>query len=389
MVIAPAPGMAKTSAPLETPLRDKLDQLARFEPTGFPVISLYLDLTADQHGRETHEVFCRKAFAERLKALAPDSPEHGSVLADIDRIDAYLAGVPRSANGLVIFASAGSGDFFETVQLDVPLGEHWLFVGTVPHLYPLARVADQYPRYAVVALDTNHARILVFALGAVEKRDEVTGVKTRRSDMGGMSQARYQRHAENFHLHHVRDVASALDRVVREDAVQHVVLAGDEVVIPMLKEKLTPAVAEKIVDVIPLDRQADDNRLARTTLDVLRRSDAQNDVERVEAVLGAWRAGGLGVAGPHATMTALQQGQVDELLMVASPTALTAVQSLPDAAPVVAETSAPNVPDDRQLQLAHELVTGAHATGARVRIIEDPALLEEHGGVAASLRFRI
>jgi peptide subunit release factor 1 (eRF1) len=41
------------------------------------------------------------------------------------------------------------------------------------------------------------------------------------------------------------------------------------------------------------------------------------------------------------------------------------------------------------LRLADELVTRARNTAARVRIIEDPQLLKDHGGVAAMLRFRI
>jgi peptide subunit release factor 1 (eRF1) len=45
--------------------------------------------------------------------------------------------------------------------------------------------------------------------------------------------------------------------------------------------------------------------------------------------------------------------------------------------------------DETQLKLADELVTRAQQTSARVRIIEDPALLKEFGGVGALLRFRI
>ena len=64
----------------------------------------------------------------------------------------------RSANGVAIFACSARG-LFETLQLDVPFEDHWLFVGSVPHLYPLARVNDQYPRYAALVVDTNSARL--------------------------------------------------------------------------------------------------------------------------------------------------------------------------------------------------------------------------------------
>ena len=105
------------------------------------------------------------------------------------------------------------------------------------------------------------------------------------------------------------------------------------------------------------------------------------------------RSGGLGVAGPESTISAFQLGQVDELIIAASPETLKSVQTLPDdAAPgaVAADTSAPQgMPDEGRLKLSDELVTRAQQTGARIRFIEDAALLAGIGGVGALLRFRI
>ncbi len=108
-------------------------------------------------------------------------------------------------------------------------------------------------------------------------------------------------------------------------------------------------------------------------------------------LVDAWRGGGLGVVGPEATLRALLMGQVEELLIVATADALKPVQQpLGDASePMTTDTSAPNAASDKQLQLSDDLVTRAQQTGARVRIIEDSELLLEHGGVGATLRFRI
>jgi peptide subunit release factor 1 (eRF1) len=385
--------MAKSSPAFDTPLRDRLEKLAAFEPQDVPVLSLYLNLAADQHGRDNYDVFIRKAFAERLKAFGGNSAERASFERDIERIENYLAEeVHRSANAVAVFACAGAGEFFETIQLDVPLEEHWLFVGSVPHIYPLARIVDQYPRYASVILDTYQARIFVFSAGGVEKREEVTGTKTRRNSMGGWSQARYQRHAENFHLHHVKEVVEVLDRIVRADNIQHIIAAGDDVVVPLLKQQLPQHLLEKLVDVLKLERYAPEDEIVEATLELLRHRDAETDAERVAELIGAWQSNGLGVVGPEATLSALQLGQVDELLITSTPRELKPVQTLPDdAAPgrVAAETSAPAAIDEGRLKLSDELVTRAQQTGAHVRMIEDAELLKEFGGVGALLRFRI
>ena len=385
--------MTKSRSTLDTPLREQLDKLVAFQGQEAPVVSLYLNLAPDQHGRDNFEVFCRKAFADQLKVYNERSPQRANLEGDFERIRTYLANdINRSANGVAIFSSAGAGDFFEAVQLDVPIDDHWLFIGSVPHVYPLMRLIDQYPRYASVVLDTNQARIFVFGLGTVEQRQEVKGVKTRRSSMGGWSQARYQRRAENFHLHHVKEVVDTLDRVVRTDNIQHLVVVGDDVVVPMVKEALPQHLAEKVVDVLRLDRHAGEDEIVEATLDALRQKDAETDKERVEQLINAWQGGGLGAVGPEATMRALQMGQVDELLIAAAPDVLKPVQKMPDDAapePVATDTTAPAAATDQQLQLSQELVARAQQTGARVRIIEDAEVLRDHGGVGAILRFRI
>jgi peptide subunit release factor 1 (eRF1) len=384
--------MAKTSPALATPLRQQLDKLAAYEPQDVPVISLYLNLAPDQHGRDNYDAFIRKAFAEHLKAFKESSAERASLERDLERISGYLSDeVHRSSNGLAVFASSGAGEFFEAIQLDVPLDEHWLFIGSVPHLYPLVKVIDQYPRYASVLLDTHRARIFVFGLGAVERREQLTSEKTRRNSMGGWSQARYQRRAENVHLLHVKEVVDTLERIVQRDNIQHIILAGDDVVVPLLKEKLPKHLEAKLVDVLSLERDAGEDEIIEATLEVLRQKDAESDAERVQELIGAWQSSGLGVVGPEGTLKALQMGQVEELLISGTPQDLRATKLPDDAAPghVKAETSGATTAAESQLKLADELVTRAQQTSARVRFIEDPELLKAFGGVGALLRFRI
>jgi peptide chain release factor subunit 1 len=327
-------------------------------------------MRADQHGRANHTVFLRKAFAERTDAFAGEARQ--SVDRDIARITAFLeADVRKSANGLALFACAARDDFFEAMLLDAPVEENQLFVGDVPHLYPLARINDQFPRYAALLVNTNSARLFVFGLGTTEAQQQVVNVKTRRTTMGGWSQARYQRHIENFHLLHMKEVVDVLDRVVREESLTQIVISCDEVARPTLMDQLPKHLADKIVDVVSLDIRAPEHQVLADTLEALRVQDAVTDGEHVESMLDAWRGGGLGVAGPHATKRALEMGQVEELIITAVPTLLKA------PSPEAAEG------------LANELVTKAQQTSARVRFIEDPALLADVGGVGALLRFRI
>ena len=136
--------------------------------------------------------------------------------------------------------------------------------------------------------------------------------KTRRSSQGGWSQARYQRRAGNFHLDHIKEVVDTPDRVVRVDRIQQIVVSGDEVAIPLLKRQLPQHLAEKVVDVVRMERHVGEPDILDRTFAAVREKDAETDAEKVQELMDEWRSGGLGVAGPEATLRAFQMGQVDE-----------------------------------------------------------------------------
>ena len=368
-----------------------MELLAALEPSPFPVISLYLSLAANQNGREEYGPFVRKVFKDRARALREQSPERESFDRDVARIQEHLERPDFTAGqALAIFASSGA-DLFEIIPLDAPIAEHALFISSVPHLYPLARLIENYPRYAAVMLDTNKARIFVFG-GETEQEKKIVGEKTRRTSKGGWSQARYQRRAENFHMLHVKEVVDTLDRIVREEGIQHIVVASADVALPILREQLPKELADKIVEIGPHE-ESESGSFVERTLAALREKDAETDAEKVQELMDAWKSGGLGVAGPEATLSAFQLGQVDELIITGSPDTLKPVQQLPeDAAPgdVQVVTSNPaGAGDEAQLKLSDELITRAQQTAARIRFIEDASLLADVGGVGALLRFRI
>lgn len=373
-------------------LMDHLDELAAFEPNGFPFISLYLNMQPDQHGRDNFESFVRKEFNARAKSFAPESLELASFKHDTARIRSYLGNEVRpSANGLAIFACAGADDYFKAVQLDAPIPRHRLHVNERPHLYPLTRVIDQHPRYVALLADTNSARLFVFGLGKVLDRQELHNVKMSRTQVGGWSQMRYQRHVDNYHLHHAKELVEMLDHVMREEAAEHIILAGDEVIIPLLREHLPGRLRERVIDVLRLDIRTPEHEVLKATMEALHEHNLQTDAERVRLLLDQYRGGGLAVIGLRDTAKALEQGQVDELLLSASAREIRYDEEEFDEASGDASSPVQPVFEDREPQLmaADLLVTHARQTGARVTFIEDPALLGGVGGVGALLRYRI
>ncbi len=371
-------------------LDEVVARLAAFKPSGFPVLSLYLNTEPDQDGRDNFGPFVRKELKSRARTFAPGTSERESYDADAKKIQEYLDGeLNASANGLAVFACAGA-DLFEAIQLDAPIGEHRLYVYSQPHLYHLARLNDEYPRYAAVLADTNSARIFVFGLGAMLAKHEVQNEKTRTVKVGGWSQQRYRRRTENFRAEHAEDVVRTLERVVREEKIPSIVLAGDEVIVPLLRDAMTQELSEKVVDVLKLDINAPDADVLRSTLETMREHDAQDDAGKARRLFEEHRAAGLASVGLAETLAALELGQVDELLISASLEQLHPEEE-EIAEPLAMHAGAASASNTatRSVMLPDELVTRAKQGGARVTFIEDPQLLAGVGGVGAFLRFRI
>ena len=348
-------------------LTDRLDVLARLEPAPFPLLSLYLNTESDGRGRPSYNLFLRKELRQRLKMYPERSADKESLERDVDRIEGYLAGELRpSTRGLAVFARSGT-DFFEALQLDVPFDRNRLVVANRPHLYPLARLDDEHPRYAALVVDTHVARIFVFCTGKTVRSEELQSPKTKHSKAGGWSQARFQRHVENVHLRHAKEVVERLDAIVAADAIDRVVLAGDEVIVPLLKAQLPERLAHKLVDVLRLDIRSPEHEVLAATLEALQRKDEQTDEAVVQNLIGEYRRESnkrLAIIGARQVLAALRLGQVDTLVIAAAPEQVTGAD-----------------------EAANDLVTMAEQTSASVRFIENPALLAEVGGVGAWLRY--
>jgi peptide chain release factor subunit 1 len=371
-------------------LHQLLDQLAAFIPTTLPVLSLYLNAQADQHGHDSFAAFVRKELPARAKTYPLRSPARASIDRDTERIQQYLQEeVQPSTNGIAIFACAGAEEFFEAVQLDVPITEHELYVDHQPHLYALARLLEQYRRYAVLLADTNAARLFVFGTGERMQAQEVQNTKVSHTRVGGWSQARYQRHVKNYHLHHAKEVVEALGQVVQQDKIEHIILAGDEVIIPVLREQMPPPLRDKVIDILRLDITTPEHAIVQAALVALREQDAKDDAEKVERLLDEFRSGGLAVIGVHDTLAALANGQVDELVISATVDNFQAEEDgdalLQARAPEGEANGSPTAP---AVIVADELVTRARQSSAHITFIENAALLADVGGVGARLRYR-
>lgn len=350
-----------------------LDRLADYESDSGSVVSVYLDLKPEQ------------ATQPFTAFLADAMKEHDDIVDELKKVSEFIETEKPSSQALAVFCSVKDPQLFEALQLDAPLGAHRLYIDHEPHVFPLERLADQYQSYAALLVNTNAARLYVFSAGAAERQITVKNKKGKRVSAGGWSQARYQRRVENLHTKHMKEVGDAVERLVREENIARVLVAGDEVALPLLREQLSAATRELLTEVAGVDIKTPEAEVFRVTLDAFREADQQGDQEHVDAVLNAYRSGGLGTVGLAGVKAALERGQVDRLLVPATPS-----KGAADRASTDADGTGPKEERSEIDEAAiEELVTLARRTDAAITFIEDARLLVPARHVAATLRYRI
>jgi peptide chain release factor subunit 1 len=354
--------------PDQADLKALIRRLAEATTSDALILSVYADIRPDAHGERPAERSELIAVRHRLRSiqatLEAHTPARESFDADLARIETYLESEDLAgAEGLALFACSGIGLWEELraqEAFDTQIG-----ASATADTFQLARLLDDSVSAVVAVVDTNTCRLFATRRGSLKELggpDEPPD-EHRRHDQGGWSQARYQRHIDMQDKRFAKEAAAAIEQLVRRERAQHLILAGDERVIPILEGELSEAARPLLDHVIHLPMRSSAQQVREEVLPILAALEESEGRELADTAIAEWLAGDLGVVGIAATMSALEMGQVDQL--------------------VIDETA--GIPEE----VRAELIRHAALTDASVEIVRDHAGLAQHEGVAATLRFRI
>jgi hypothetical protein len=243
----------------------------------------------------------------------------------------------------------------------------------MPLLVPLARLVAHEP--AIVALaDSNTLRLFVSQPGRLEELPAIDDAPDdyTRTEVGGWAQARYQRHVDEHRAEFARRAAAVIERSMAREDADRLVLAGDEVAIPRLREELAVATGERVRAALHLELRATRDEIEAKVLPVLDQLEADDARDTADRLVGAIGANGLGVGGVVATRRALLNGQGLELVLDAD---LATARE-----PVAGRFGEAD---------ANDLIRLAVRTDARIRFVSGHEGLRTFEGVGVLLRFRV
>jgi peptide chain release factor subunit 1 len=295
-----------------------LERVLTRQTHGRPILTLYLDMSVNSANKRTHRIFLnqRKAQFNELDSERANHPREAIGRA-FQQVDEWLDDEYREENrGVVIYAELG-GDWFEALQFPVPI-QNRLVISDRPVIGPLAQVLESYQHYDVVLLDRERVRILSVYLGTLLDEIEVHGEPYPTShhvQPGGYSQMRYQRRKLEEMRHFFKEFSKEIEEFVRRYRPEQLLMLGTDENIGKFREFLSDAVADMIVYTGPM-------RVDESTSEILARIEPYLDAEREresQEVLQLLRErvqqDYLATAGFQGTLTALQEGKVDTLVI--------------------------------------------------------------------------
>ena len=296
-------------------LPDALRDLTSQQP---PFASVCLDATrVDRASQDDVALRWEAQKRHLLDAGAP--PETVEALGAAATAETGLGG----EHARVVVAS-GDRVVLDLVLPGRPARDESLF-GPVPHLMPVARALSGAATYAVVRVDRAGADIeVVGPLGRTKGSESVEGGHELLHKVagGGFSQKRYQARVEDSWARNASAVADELDRVVRTDRPEVVLVAGDDNAISELTGQAGEEVTRRMMRLESGGRAAGISAEAeQAAIDAA--LGEHRDTAR-EEVLSAFREQlsrqQRAVEGLGPVVDALRRGQVERVLLQDDPT---------------------------------------------------------------------
>jgi hypothetical protein len=337
----------------------------------------------------------RRTADTRHRSLRDALSDAGAPNSDIQAIEEILEQPPGVGSPVSRFLVVREGEVEVNELLPgEPLAERILSYGALPTMIPLLRHRPRELGYLVVEVGRDGGEIRQYRLSQVDPvaTRDIAGDDEfiTKVQVGGWSQKSFQRDAEEIWKRNQGQLAEAIDRIVRENAIELVLVSGDVRARQLLADQLAPASKELLVEVDANTRAGGassdslDNEL-HTQLTAILARDGEDALNKLAA--GSGHHVGLGEVGIGPVVHALQQSQVDTLILDTN--------GIPDKTLIVlgAEPWVATAPEDAlgapqlgRVDAAEALVRAAVLSDSRV-VLVDAARLPEHMHVAAVLRW--
>jgi rubrerythrin len=374
------------------PLQEILQSLVKTGPGKKTFLSVYLDLSPDGSGKKRHFVFLKSRLSELAKTPPVHSREQTLLARDLRRVQKYLEeDLDPAWKGIALFACP-STDLFLAVPMSLPPANS-LALSPYPHLFSLARQADLYQPYGILAADSRQARLFLVHEGRPEKQISLFWEERHTTRFGrlGLSSQKFQRHKKEHIKQRVKETLETLGKWIGRREIKYLFLASEEEIEGEIHKQLPAPLRKKRVPLASLDPRDPDHKILSGALEALRRLSRERSEALARQIMEEAQPLGQATVGPEPTLSALQNHQVERLVLDGRFRAagwrclvcgFPGMGGMPRSCPFCQG-------ETRPAELREEIVWKAESQGVELFFTDGFAPLMKAGGTGALLKFRI
>jgi peptide subunit release factor 1 (eRF1) len=302
--------------------REQIDQLLGFRDGEYLVSSCYLNLDRSKMPAQMLKIRTKDLLQSAHHQLAAKAATHNqreSLRKDFDEIEAFVMPeiVANRHKAVAIFSCAGE-KFWQAFGLP-RMVRNILIADHDPYIRPLTAILAEYHRYCVVLVDRVHGQIFEVYLGDILQRSDVVDAVPRRvreGGFGGRSERNMERRHGNAVLHHYRRVADEIFRIFKKDQFDWLILGGQREPLLEFKNYLHPYLRSRWVGDFHGDpKKITSPEVLRQAMAIEERVEWEHEQRLAEELVQKAQAGDRAVKGVTATLTALDRGEAQTLLV--------------------------------------------------------------------------
>ncbi len=290
-------------------------------------VALDIDPSKPEHQatRPAYLITLKNAVREILDDLPKRRRREAEPAAE--QVFTFVESMKPEGRGLAIFAAAG---LWRQQFFPFPLSTR-ISYGR-PNVMPVLWGADEYEPYAILLVDSEHARILVAYLGTASVIEQDTlvldtsewrfkagrqpsfakavGTGAARGTQRDTFEARVEDHVRRFWHKAAEAAANWLDEL----QIERLILAGPEEATAAVRNMLPDRTRDRLVASITVPAHATLPEIRDRTLEAALQSERSREEELIAAALERTSGPAGSVTGIEATLAALQRGEVMTLI---------------------------------------------------------------------------
>jgi len=379
-------------------LSKNLDEILAYEPSGSPVISLYLAVDQARILKQEYTTMLNSLITGKKAEIESSgmysNPRKKMIYEMMESIKLYINDYfrPESARTLLLYAKEGR--VFSAVRLPFNLKSK-VIIDPKPHTQILRSILSSARKYGILVVDREKAQILLMFMGEIKEYldafiSEVPAKVNFRSQMVFREKNILSRIEEK--LHHFFKIINEKTMIhLREGKLDNIILAGRKDIISGFFNYLHRSIQEKYIGSILAEPDEPPHNIRDKAKILIDKYELDMKNKIVNQLIDNYYPQELGVLGVEATINSLMLDQIKTLIYNNSFTATGYVCSGCGYITMEKEDSCRICSKGLTYynDITDEIIESALKQGCEIIDVEENDRLGQVGGIGAILRFKI